>query len=103
MNVALPDAPLDNERLAGLIFELASQLHIERAHRIALELQLERGGGLTADWQSALAKDPEYRRRCSTELDAAMSKLMRVLAEGDDPRTPLRHEAPGHRPAVREE
>jgi len=94
------DAPLDNERLAGLIFELASQLHIERAHRIALELQLERAGSLDADWQSALSADPEYRRRCGSALDVAMRKLMRVLAESSDPRAPLRHEAPGPRPVT---
>ena len=100
MNISLPDVTLDNERLAALIFELASQLHIERAHRIALELQFERGGRLDGGWQSAVNEDPEYRRRCSTALDVAMSKLMRLIAEGDDPRTPLRHEAPGHRSAA---
>lgn len=97
LEVTLPEAPLDAERLAGLVFELASQLHVERARRIALELALERAGALPAGAAEALAADDEYRRRAGEGLDEAMRRLMRVLAESDDPRTPLRHEASGRR------
>ncbi len=97
LEVTLPEAPLDAERLAGLVFELASQLHIERARRIALELALERAGALPAGAAEALGTDDEYRRRAGESLDEAMRRLMRVLAESDDPRKPLRHEASGKR------
>jgi hypothetical protein len=97
LEVTLPEAPLDTERLAGLVFELASQLHVERARRIALELALERAGVLAAGAGEALAADEDYRRRAGEGLDEAMRRLMRVLAESDDPRAPLRHEAPDTR------
>lgn len=97
LEVELPQAPLDAERLAGLVFELASQLHVERARRVALELALERAGVLATGAAEALATDDEYRRRAGAGLDEAMRKLMRVLAESEDPRAPLRHEAPAGR------
>lgn len=93
-DVRLPEAPLDRERLAGLVFELAAQLHVERAQRIALEVALERAGVIAPGVLDALAEDSAYRARAQAGLDTSMHKLLRVLAEGDDPRTPLRHEAP---------
>lgn len=93
-DIALPDTTPDPERLAGLLFELASQLHVERAQRIALELVLERAGVIQPGTVESLADDPEYRSRAQQGLDTAMHKLLRVLAESDDPRAPLRHEAP---------
>ncbi len=93
-DVPLPDAPLDRERLAGLVFELAAQLHVERAQRIALEVALERAGVFAPGALAALADDPDYRDRAQSGLDTSMHKLLRVLAENDDPRAPLRHEAP---------
>jgi len=92
MSVSLPDAPLDTERLAGLVFELASQLHAERSQRIALQLQLERGGDFEPGWESALVEDPELRARCQAALDDSLARLFRMLGEGEDPRTPLRDE-----------
>ena len=97
LEVNLPESPLDAERLAGLVFELASQLHIERARRIALELALERAGVLPDGAADALATDEHYRSRAGAGLDEAMRRLMRVLAESNDPRVPLRHEAPDGR------
>jgi hypothetical protein len=80
----------DPERLAGLVFELASQLHIERTQRIALEIALARSGALDAQGVEALASDAEVRRRSAAELDQSMAKLMRVLTEHPDERRPLR-------------
>lgn len=89
MSVALP-VPPDTERLTGLVFELASQLHVERAQRLALETALAREGLLAERALSAAAQDAEFTRRSREALDASMAKLMRVLTEGADPRTPLR-------------
>ena len=83
---------LDAERLAGLVFELASQLQVERSQRVALELALERAGVLKPDAVAALAGDDELRRRSGNELDQAMAKLLRVLTESADARGPLRGE-----------
>ncbi len=83
---------LDAERLAGLVFELASQLQVERSQRVALELALERAGVLKPDSVASLAGDDELRRRSNSELDQAMAKLLRVLTESADPRGPLRGE-----------
>jgi len=80
----------DAERLAGLVFELASQLHIERTQRIALEIALTRSGALDVQGVEGLASDAELRRRSSAELDQSMAKLMRVLTEHPDERRPLR-------------
>ena len=80
----------DPERLAGLVFELASQLHAERARRIALEQALVNAGVLTAGAVEAAA--PAARAETSAALDKAMHGLLRVMAESADPRTPIRHE-----------
>lgn len=80
----------DPERLAGLLFELASQLHIERTQRIALELALARAGVLDAPAIKGLAGDAELRLRSSAGLDQSMAKLMRVLTQHADERGPLR-------------
>lgn len=80
----------DSERLAGLVFELASQLHAERARRIALEQALVSAGVLTAGAVAAAA--PAARAETSAALDRSMHGLLRMIAESDDPRTPLRHE-----------
>ena len=80
----------DPERIAELIFELASQLHIERAQRIALELALARAGVLDAPTIEGLARDAEFRSRSTAALDRSMAKLMRVLTQHADERAPLR-------------
>jgi hypothetical protein len=91
----VPVAPSpDNERLAGLVFELASQLHIERTGRIALETALERAGLLAPGAAQALADDPALLALAREGLDRSMRGLMRILTEAADPRAPLRGEAP---------
>jgi hypothetical protein len=84
---------LDSNRLAALVFELASQLHAERSARIALEAALIRAG-ITAETEiNAAAEAPLTRETTAAALARSMLKLMRVLRESDDPRTPTRHEA----------
>jgi len=82
----------DTDRLAGLVFELASQLHVERAQRMALEAALVRSGVIAADARERMADDADCSRRTREALEESMSKLMRVLTERADPRTPLRGE-----------
>lgn len=81
---------IDNSRLAALIFELASQLHVERARRLALETTLTRLGILAPSQVEAAASEPAYRRQSGQLADEAIRRLLRVLTESGDERKPLR-------------
>lgn len=80
----------DRSQLAGLVFELASQLHIERALRLALQAALEKAGFVDSASLQALASDPALQRRSREALEESIAKLIRVLTENADPRRPLR-------------
>ena len=79
-------------QLAGVVLELASQLHAERVRRIALETALEAAGVLPADAPLTAEQRAIVRAKGGAALGRSMSGLMRVITEGADPRTPLRRE-----------
>lgn len=83
MNPTASTAP-DTATLAALVFELASQLHVERARRLALELALQRAGvlkpGSTADFDA----DAEWRRLSTRATEESMARLMRVIADAKE-------------------
>lgn len=81
------------DKLAGLIFELASQLHEERVRRLALEETLMEGG-LDLSAVDTLVDDDDFRERSRTEADASIRKLLRILEEDGSPEGPLRGEMP---------
>jgi hypothetical protein len=85
---------LDNATLAALIFELASQLHIERTRRLALEAALACSGTVTPAAIEALTEDAAFRAQAGNAADLSVRKLLRVLSESADERVPLRAEAP---------
>jgi len=78
------------EQLTALVFELASQLHVERVHRIALEAALEDAGVLAGGAAERVAGLPSVRDRAAAGLERSLSGVMRVLTEDADPRRPLR-------------
>jgi hypothetical protein len=80
----------EGDKLAALIFELASQLHVERVRRLALETAMIRAGLISETGLESLADDDAFIARSRAALDEAMDKLMRVLTENADPRMPLR-------------
>ena len=80
----------DCERLTGLVFELASQLHVERAQRVALQVALEKAGLIDAATLQSLASDAALQRRNREMLEESIAELLRVLSESADPRRPLR-------------
>lgn len=84
---------IDNARLAALVFELASQLHVERARRLALEATLSRLGVLEVSQIEAAASDLAYRQQTSQLADQAIRRLLEVLTESGDERKPLRARA----------
>lgn len=81
-------------KLAGLIFELASQLHVERAQRLALEATLEARGLITPEAIESTAAETRLRVSSEAAADASIRALLRVLSEASDERAPLRNEAP---------
>jgi len=85
---------LDNSKLAGLVFELASQLHMERARRLALEAALASRGMVTYAEIEAAGDVAAFREQVSAAADLSIRKLLRVLSDSADERVPLRAEAP---------
>lgn len=85
------------DRAVGLIFELASQLHVERQRRSALEEVLVRRGVLDTDDIEALAEDADFRRVSGQQLDDALARLLLVVTEEGPTEHPLREEARGGR------
>ncbi len=90
------------DKLAGLVLELASQLHEERARRVALETILTTAGALDPAAIEALVNDPAFRDRSRADADASIRRLMRILEEDGGPQGPLRAEAPGPEPSQKD-
>ena len=88
------------DKLAGLVLELASQLHEERVRRLALESQLAEAGGVDVSKIEAMVNDPAFRDQSRAAADASIRRLLRILEEDGGPEGPLRAEAPtGEEPA----
>lgn len=83
------------DRLCGLLFEVAGALHVERQQRMALQEALLRKGVLTEADLQALVGDGDFRAQVQSELDQTMERLMRVITERGTPQAPLRDEALG--------
>ena len=84
---------LDNATLGALLFELASQLHVERTRRLALEAALQSAGVVTPAAIEKAAEQSQCRERAAMAADQSISKIMRVLSESKDERIPLRAES----------
>jgi hypothetical protein len=84
----------DADRLAGLVMELASQLHIERQRRMALEHVLAEKGVVDAAALERLADDPKFLAAARVELDRSLRQMLRIVTESGDKQAPLRAEAP---------
>ncbi len=69
----------DNASLGAMLLELASQLHVERTRRIALEVLLDRAGLLAKNAFVGLGDDPEFAARTQCELHASMQSLMAIM------------------------
>lgn len=84
----LGEAQID--QLAGLVVELAGQLHVERVRISALEHALKAAGVLDLDAIGAAAAESTLAATAADQLDRSLAGLLRVMTEGDDARGPLR-------------
>lgn len=83
---------LSTMTLADLVFDLAAQLHVERARRMSLEAALERAGVLTAAERTAGEDDAALRKACSEAAEASVARLLQIIGEPGDARRPLHTE-----------
>jgi hypothetical protein len=81
------------DQLAALVFELASQLHVERTRRMALESLLVANGTVDAAALANLATDAAFADATRAALDANLRRLLRIVTADGDRRGPLRPEA----------
>ena len=108
MSTSASFGELDSAKLGALVFELASQLHLERTRRLALEAALVRRGVVSAADIEAVGESAAFRYESGEAADLAVRKLLRVLSESADERVPLRaqvsprDEAPRTRTAIGE-
>ena len=83
---------LDNATLGALILELASQLHIERTRRLALEAALTDAGVVAPATIEKIGEQAAVREQAAKAADQSVRKLLRVLSDSKDERVPLRAE-----------
>ncbi|MBN8872139.1 MAG: hypothetical protein J0H67_04830 [Rhodospirillales bacterium] len=85
--------PATIDQVAAMVLELASQLHVERQRRMALEAVLRRQGVLADGAVDAMVEDETLLADARGALDANLRRLLRIMTETGDPRGPLRAEA----------
>jgi hypothetical protein len=83
--VKMPPMQLSPEALTALVFELASQLQIERAHRITLEVALEEAGLVGADARASAAQAQRRRDRSIEGANLSLKKLFRAMSGAAEP------------------
>src|SRR5262249_13710296 len=82
--------PGDLDKLAELVFELAQQLHVERARRIALEQALIARGVVTPTVIEEMAAAPAACEPAREQLDRSLERLLRILDASGGPEAPMR-------------
>lgn len=82
--------PQDLDRLGEIVLELAQQLHVERARRIALEQALAAKGLLDSAAIDAAAASTATQEASRRELDAALERILRIMTASGGPEAPLR-------------
>jgi hypothetical protein len=83
---------LDNATLGALLFELASQLHVERTRRLALEAALAEAGVVAPATIERTGEQAAVHEQAAKAADESVRKLLRVLSDSKDERVPLRAE-----------
>jgi hypothetical protein len=81
------------DHMAALLLELASQLHVERVRRMALEAMLVERGVIDAAEMNALVGHAGFVETTRGELDLSLRRLMRIMTAQGGAEGPLRGEA----------
>ena len=76
-----PLVALDCDQLTTLVFELASQLHLERTRRITLELALQRAGILSRAAIAEVGQQAEVRDASLIAAEHSLGKLLQAVTE----------------------
>jgi hypothetical protein len=80
------------DRLVSLVWQLAQELYVTRSRLIALEGVLTEHGTLPAGALAPPALNEATKRAMAADNSATMDRLVRVLTETDDHRTPMREQ-----------
>ena len=80
------------DRTVGLVFELASQLHVERQRRMALETLLLDKNIIKKNDMDTMTVNTDFMAISNQNLDQSLRQLMRVITEKGDETGPLRAE-----------
>lgn len=78
------------DRMAALVWQLAQELHVTRQRLLHLEQLLVDDGTLRAGQLDEYVPAPEHADRMAADGTAMVDRLIRVLAETDDRRAPMR-------------
>ncbi|MEU6075766.1 hypothetical protein [Micromonospora sp. NPDC047074] len=85
-----PDGQLD--RMAGLVWQLAQELHVTRQRLLALEQVLVDRGGLPAGAVDGYRPSGPAAAGLRADGDALLERLLRSVSDSDDHRSPLREQ-----------
>lgn len=83
----------DLDRVVGLVFQLASEVHVATQRSRALEAVLVRSGVLSPGEVDAFVPDDGQAEELAAVRDAAVHRLLRILTEDGPAEHPLRAEA----------
>lgn len=85
-----PDAQVD--RVVGLLWQVAQELHVTRQRTLALEELLIERGVLDEGELDAFRPTSEAAARLEADGAALMDRLIRTISETDDHRSPMREQ-----------
>jgi hypothetical protein len=80
------------DRLVSLVWQLAQELYVTRSRLLALEGALTEHGALPPDALTPEALSDKTKQAIAADNGAVMDRLIRVLTETDDHRTPMREQ-----------
>lgn len=83
-----PDAQID--RVVGLLWQVAQEVHVTRQRTLALEELLVERGVIEAGALDAYQPSAEATARLEADGAELMERLIRTISETDDHRAPMR-------------
>jgi hypothetical protein len=78
------------DRVLGLVWQLAQEIHVTRQRLLSLEAVLVSKNLLSAGELSAFSPDESSQQHLTADGKQFMERLIRTIAEKDDHRSPMR-------------